>query len=254
MSRKLADIIKFSKEELNKIKKDDLIAIIHHNKEFDQIAEIVEIKDSLNEIKHTVLSRLIDENKRLTEKIVEINKNTNFMEKEHWRLNQYTRRSNIEVSGIPNEIKDEVLEETVIKLLKSINVNCQPSDIEACHRLPTKRPDKPKNTIIRFLNQKNAENCLVSRKQLKSVDLSVIDGSFRGQKIFINDNLCPYYRGIYGKCRALCNAGLINSFWSWKGQIFIKIGENSKKVGIAHVQELVEMFPDFEFSQNHHNN
>ena len=86
------------------------------------------------------------------------------------------------------------------------------------------------------------------KKNLKSLDISDIDISLKDRKLYINGNLCPYYKGICGKCRALCNVGLINSFWSWKGQIFVKVGENSNKIRISHDQDLIERFADFDFS------
>ena len=62
----------FENEELNKIKKDDLISIIYNNKEFDQAFELQEIKDSIAEIKETVLKRLLDQNNILKDHIKEI--------------------------------------------------------------------------------------------------------------------------------------------------------------------------------------
>ena len=179
----------------------------------------------------------------------ELCKKSLLLEREHWKINQYTRRNNIEIAGIPENIKNEVLEDTVVKILDKIGVKCDPTVIEACHRLPRNRRPKVCNTIVRFVNRKTAEKSLMYRKNLKSIDLSDIDESFKESKVFVNDNLRPYYKGIYGKCRSLYNAGKINSFWSWKGEIFIKLSESSNKIGISHDQDLVERFADFDFSR-----
>ena len=233
MAHSLTALVKKTKEELNKIKKDDLISIIFNNKEFDQATELQEIKESIAEIKDTVLKRLLDQNNLLNDRIKEIEcanedlrKKSLLLERDQWKLNQYTRRNNIEIAGIPEDIKNEVLEDTVVKILDKIGVKCDPTVIEACHRLPRNRRTKVcSNTIVRFVNRKTAEKSLMYRKNLKSIDLSDIDESFKESKVFINDNLCPYYKGIYGKCRSLYNAGRINSFWSWKGDILSFVGE-----------------------------
>ena len=189
---------------MNKIKKDDLISIIYSSKEFDQASELQEIKDSIAEIKETVLKRLLDQNNILKDRIKEIEcTNAELCKKslllEHWKLNQYTRRNNIEIASIQT-IKNEVLEDTVVKILDKIGVKCYPTVIEACHRLLRNRRTKICNTIVRFVNRKTAEKSLMYRKNLKSIDLSDIDESFKESKVFVNDNLCPYYKEIYGKC------------------------------------------------------
>ena len=137
MVRKLSDLIKISKEELQRIKKDDLIAIIHKNDEFNEASEIHEIKESINEIKNTVLNRFLEENKNLKQQVELLSKRTILLESEHWRLNQYTRRNNIEISGIPDNIESEKLEDTIIKVIERIGVKCDQTDREACHHLPS---------------------------------------------------------------------------------------------------------------------
>ena len=76
------------------------------------------------------------------------------------QMDQYGRRSNIEVSGVPSDTPE--LEEKIIKLLKTIDVNITPLDIVACH------PLKRKNTaIVRFQNRKHAELALKNARRLK---------------------------------------------------------------------------------------
>ena len=52
-------------------------------------------------------------------------------EKDINQLNQYTRRENIEIVGIPASIKQVDLEATVIDILKNIGVTCSSYDIAA---------------------------------------------------------------------------------------------------------------------------
>ena len=50
--------------------------------------------------------------------------------------NQYGWRNNLEISGIPNFVEDDNLEEKVIKILGQIGVKVKKTEIEACHCLP----------------------------------------------------------------------------------------------------------------------
>ena len=49
---------------------------------------------------------------------------------------QYSHRNNIEISGIPNIIPDDDLENTIVSIYKDSGVEIDPKDIEGCHRLP----------------------------------------------------------------------------------------------------------------------
>ena len=73
---------------------------------------------------------------------------------------QYSRRNNIELAGIPNSIKDNVLEETIINICKEDRIDISPMDIEVCQRLPlsnaqaNKDPNHYKRVIVKFINRK----------------------------------------------------------------------------------------------------
>lgn len=58
---------------------------------------------------------------------------------------QYARRSNIEVQGIPSTVNDKLLDDKVIDIFNQLNITISKSDIEDCHRLGKANP---KNTIV----------------------------------------------------------------------------------------------------------
>ena len=59
-------------------------------------------------------------------------------------LEQYGRRNNIVVSGIPAHVSERDLEETVISVLSHIEVNVSPNDVEACDRIGKPNSSKSK--------------------------------------------------------------------------------------------------------------
>ena len=107
------------------------------------------------------------ENKMLKNRVKELENKTNDIEANHEALEQYTRRNNLIISGIPESITDESVEGKCIEILNSIDVKVSESDIEACHRLPQR-----KNVIINFGKRKHVEKaCLKSsREKLKAKD------------------------------------------------------------------------------------
>lgn len=84
-------------------------------------------------------------------------------------LEQYSMKENIEIIGIPETVRHSELEQTVIKVLASINVNVTSSDIAVCHRLPknSENGEKSGNVIVRFVDRKVSTDSLRKRKRLK---------------------------------------------------------------------------------------
>ena len=52
---------------------------------------------------------------------------------------QYGCRNNVEISGIPQSVSNNQLEEKRVDVLKAIDVNFTSNEIEACHCLERKK-------------------------------------------------------------------------------------------------------------------
>ena len=50
-------------------------------------------------------------------------------------MEQYGRKNNLEITQIPDDVRDQNLEEKVIQVLSEIQVNVSSSDIETSHRI-----------------------------------------------------------------------------------------------------------------------
>ena len=72
------------------------------------------------------------------------------------------------LSGIPNKIFDEDLENTVINICKMSGIDVDTRDIEVCHQLPLSRNSRghDKRVIVKFVNRKYAEALLKAKKRI----------------------------------------------------------------------------------------
>ena len=83
-------------------------------------------------------------------------------------LGQYGRRENVVFSNL--YINDVTSPETqVVELCNKIGVTVHPSDIVACHVLPSKNDSLPKRVIARFDNRKTANKIFKNRKNAKKI-------------------------------------------------------------------------------------
>lgn len=84
-------------------------------------------------------------------------------------LEQYGRRNNIEISGIPHSVEKSSLREIVVSVFSITGVGLRSNDTEACHIIEKTR-DNSKNTIVRFNNITFVKEALYNMKKLISID------------------------------------------------------------------------------------
>ena len=73
-------------------------------------------------IKDKIIDALKEDNAQLRTKVELLEKKLTEVEISHNKLEQYTRRNNVEIQGIPPQIPDEKLEEKVIEVFGAMNI------------------------------------------------------------------------------------------------------------------------------------
>ena len=91
-------------------------------------------KEMLN-LKDVIIKDLQVEKQRLRSRIINLEKKVISLEENSNSLVQYGRRNNLEITGIPDDVDDQKLEEKVIQMLDKIDVNVSSKNVEACHRI-----------------------------------------------------------------------------------------------------------------------
>ena len=155
------------------------------------------------------------------------------LERSHFMHLQYRRRDSVEITGIPEDIDGDHLEDEVIDLFKEakIQVNRQPikkTDIQAVHRLGNK-----KTTIVKVVNRKFAKQALSCGKNLK--------GTRRygaNSPIYINDSFCPEYGFLNFAIRHAYKSNHIVKYKVRNGVNYVQKDEDSNFVQIGHVIDL----------------
>ena len=134
-------------------------------------------------LKDIIIKNLQIENERLRNRVSYLNKRIVSLEFNHNMLEQYGRRNNIEITGIPDTVQDNELESKVTVIFDAIGVEANSADFEDCHRV-RKSKKNSKKVIARFVNRKVVKNALYKRKQLRTIDKSSI--GLQNATIFLN--------------------------------------------------------------------
>ena len=201
---------------------------------------ITNLKDELINLKDRIIKNLQYENKCLKTKVTVLENKIIHLEIQN-NVDQYIRRNNVEISGIPQSVSDNQQEEKVVDILKAINVNITSNEIEACHRLMKKK----KNVIFRVINRKH---CLWNKKKLKSIDKNVI--GIPNVNLFISENLTPVNSKFVFNCLKLKTEGEIEKCYIMNG--IVHIAKNNKLMKIYHLKDLQEPFPEYVFDNSGH--
>ena len=139
--------------------------------------------------------------------------------------------------------------------MQEIGITLDELCIVAFHRL-----GKTDRRIVKFLNRKDAENVYLNKKKLKDVDISCLlfdydiqgrndmtpgsqndwreGGLSRKREIFVSQNICPYYRYLFGLVKDKKAEGLIFYFCVFNRTIRIRELQDSHVINITHESDI----------------
>ena len=124
------------------------------------------------------------------------------------KLEQYTRKENVIISGVPEDLKDlAVVESKFCETAKLIGVEISPSDISAFHPLKSKKKGQ---WICRFSSRRFVDRLLKNGKNLENHSQSEIWQE--GNEIKIFPNLTPVNLKLRYLCRKMKERGHIAAF------------------------------------------
>ena len=155
-------------------------------------------------------------------------------------LNQYGRRENIEICGIPEKI-DHKLEEHIITVLKSVGVTVNSYQIQGVHRIGKKTPSRPRNVVVRFINRKHSFSALKNKSKLNSS---------KYKSYYIIENLCPFNKKIFNRLYRLKKEGEIHSVWSYNGSVYAKVEGNDEPTQIRHLLDIDDLVQGSRYEVN----
>ena len=98
------------------------------------IGSLNSLKDEFLNLEDIVIKRLQDENTNLQNKCKLLEGKVTGLEENLNSIDQYGRRNNIVLSGIPECVADDALEAAVASILSDIDVDVDSNALEACHR------------------------------------------------------------------------------------------------------------------------
>lgn len=147
---------------------------------------------------------------------------------------QYSRRSNIEIKGLIKQ-ENECVEGLAGKIGDVLGEPITPSDIEVCHRVPTRKAGKS-NIIVQFRNVQKRDTVLAKARKarVRNNQVGILDDA----RVFVNEHLCPALKRLLSLALARRREYQWRFVWTRNGKVLARKTEASSVINIASEADL----------------
>nr|XP_026497986.1 uncharacterized protein LOC113402084 [Vanessa tameamea] len=150
---------------------------------------------------------------------------------------QWARRSNIEICGIP-EKKGENLLRLTEEIAVKAGFDLKPSDIDFVTRVASNsQVNKPKPIVIRLQARYRKDDFLACLKKLKLM-CSDLGFAKNDSRIYFNDHLTKFNKMLLQRAKTLSKEQKYKYVWVKNCSIMVRKGDTSPVIHIANVNDL----------------
>ena len=163
---------------------------------------------------------------RLTAELKSVHEKVDKNEKSINDLEQYGRRSTLEISIIP-VVEHEGLKLIITEIAKCMKLDrfCYQDQEDVAHRLKSKLDIPP--IIVLFQSRTKRNNFYDQCTLLKNIKLKDLDIGFQDSNpIFVNESLTLQNAVLYKKVREACKRNRFKFYWTVNGKILCKKSKN----------------------------
>ncbi|XP_077865439.1 uncharacterized protein LOC144352006 [Saccoglossus kowalevskii] len=186
------------------------------------------------------MNALRNENKSLREQLITTERKLNGAQNEIESLQQYTRRNNLIIQGIP-EKEDEITDDIVVQVAEAVGVHVSEHDIDISHRLPRNREQATSNIIVRFTRRTVRNQLYKAKKNMHSKttsDLGIAGLRDTNNKIYINEQLTEKGKKLFHEANIKRKAAKWKYLWTDNGKILARKESGSLAVKISSLQDV----------------
>lgn len=167
------------------------------------------------------LQALKKENEKLTASNAILTREVSTLKERMRDIEQYSRRNNIEISGIPVTPNESVLE-IVKDTGKALGVELQDHHVTAAHRIPSYKRERTPSLIVQFQNKMLRDTWIGKYREKKSMTANEVNTSYPKQRMYINEHLSPDNKQFLYNLKQRCREVGYDFAWFREGKFFVR--------------------------------
>ena len=167
---------------------------------------------------------LQEENARKNKMIQELEQKILVVKKHAINNEQYTRRENVRVFGIAEDVGENCVTKVFNLFREKVNADVKIEDVEVAHRVKGPRSG-PRGIIVRFANRAAKASVIRNRRALKDSGVVIVE------------DLCHELNALHNHLRKNDRVG---SAWAWNGKICAKLKNSDNIFTVEYGQSLDE--------------
>lgn len=192
--------------------------------------------------KQTILEKYSEETK---ESLRELQSRNDELNRKVNDLEQYSRMENLVISGIPRE-ENENVRQTIVKLVKKLNVNLENNEISTCHRLS----NQGMAGIVARINNRDKKMEMIRKSREKKLNAKDM-GWEEDQNIYVSNQLTGFTMGILKAAKKLRSENKLEFVWEKEGKVYVRKNETSPAIRITDCEQLEEIIEEYDEESMH---
>lgn len=152
-------------------------------------------------------------------------------------LEQYTRRNNIEISGIPETPKEDI--NTILKDVGTVlGEELRDGQVSAAHRIPTYTKGRTPSIVVQFQSRAQRDAWISSYRRKKTLSADEVNKSFPGSRVFVNEHLCPENKRFLSQLKDRCRDISFKFAWFRDGKFYVRKSEGERCHKVLNLEDL----------------
>lgn len=157
-------------------------------------------------------------------------------------LEQYSRKTNVEISGIPQTKNEDVIS-IVQDIGKVIGAEVHKEEVMAAHRVPSYIKRRTPQIIVQFQTRVQRNNFLDKYKTARKasnnrMSAKQVNKNFHDTMFFVNEHLTPENKVLLSKTKVTCKEKGFMYTWCKEGKIFVRRADGEPAIRIDCEEDL----------------
>ncbi|XP_039286566.1 uncharacterized protein LOC120351881 [Nilaparvata lugens] len=153
-------------------------------------------------------------------------------------VQQYTRKNNIEIVGIPFTQNEDIYL-IIENIAKALKLSFSRSDISIAHRIPSTKKGKIPSIIVSFISR-GTQNSWMSagKKRDQRLTTKDVSDSLPAGDVYINDHLTPKNKFLLSYGKNLVREKKINGAWFKNAKMWVKVRADDPPIRVFTPQDI----------------